>query len=56
MKKAQGTLVIGNGQLIDGTGAAPIANAVVHLVDGIIRHMWLNADSLEDRACPGLAH
>ncbi len=38
MKKAQGTLVIGNGQLIDGTGAAPIANAVVHLVDGIIRY------------------
>jgi imidazolonepropionase-like amidohydrolase len=38
MKAAQGTLVIHNGQLIDGTGAAPIANATLHLVDGKITY------------------
>src|SRR5262249_14108642 len=38
MKTAQGTLVIHNGQLIDGTGAAPIPNGMLHLVDGKITY------------------
>jgi imidazolonepropionase-like amidohydrolase len=38
MKTAQGTLVIHSGQLIDGTGAAPIANGTLHLVDGKITY------------------
>ncbi len=36
MKTAQGTLVIHNGKLIDGTGAAPIAHGAVHISDGRI--------------------
>jgi imidazolonepropionase-like amidohydrolase len=38
MKTAHGTLVIHNGQLIDGTGAAPIAKGILHLVDGKITY------------------
>jgi len=38
MKTAQGTLVIANGQLIDGTGVKPIANGMVHVVDGKITY------------------
>jgi imidazolonepropionase-like amidohydrolase len=38
MKTATGTTVIRNGQLIDGTGAAPIRDAVLILHDGRIRY------------------
>src|SRR5438093_123882 len=38
MKTAQGTLIIQNGQLIDGTGAAPVRNGVVHVNDGRITY------------------
>ena len=38
MKTAQGTLIIQNGQLILGTGAAPIPRGVVYLVDGKITY------------------
>src|SRR4051794_9069930 len=36
MKTAQGTTIIRNGQLVDGTGAAPIPNAALILRDGKI--------------------
>ena len=36
MKLASGYSVVSNGQVIDGTGAAPIPNAAVHLDDGKI--------------------
>jgi imidazolonepropionase-like amidohydrolase len=39
MKTAHGTLVIHNGTLIDGTGAKPIANAAMHIVDGKIAYV-----------------
>ena len=42
--------------VVDMSGAKQLVIPKIGLVDGIIRHMWLNADSLEDRACPGLAH
>ncbi len=38
MKHAAGTTVISNGQLIDGTGAAPIPNGCVVCVDGNITY------------------
>ena len=38
MKTATGTTVITNGQLIDGTGAAPVADAVVVIEDGRIAY------------------
>ena len=38
------------------SGAKQLVIPKIGLVDGIIRHMWLNADNLEDRTCPGLAH
>ena len=38
MKLASGTLVVSNGQLIAGTGAAPIARAALHIVDGKITY------------------
>ncbi|MBI2808507.1 MAG: amidohydrolase family protein [Planctomycetes bacterium] len=38
MKSARGTEVIHNGTLIDGTGAVPIANGVVHITDGKITY------------------
>ncbi len=38
MKTATGTLVVTNGTLIDGTGAAPIAKGAVHVVDGKITY------------------
>lgn len=38
MKTAQGTTVIRNGQLIDGTGAAPTREAVVVIEDGRIAY------------------
>ena len=42
--------------VVDMSGAKQLVIPKIGLVDGIIRHMWLNADSLEDRACPVLAH
>ena len=38
MKKAQGTLIISNGQLIDGTGAAAIPDATLVIQDGVIAY------------------
>ncbi len=38
MKTAQGTLVVHNGQLIDGTGAKPIASGMLHVTDGKITY------------------
>lgn len=38
--------------VVDATGAKQLVIPKIGLVDGIIRHMWLNADSLKDRACP----
>jgi len=38
MKTAQGTTVISNGQLVDGTGAAPVPNATVVIRDGRIAY------------------
>jgi hypothetical protein len=34
MKNAPGSLIIHNGWLIDGTGAAPVPNGTLHIVDG----------------------
>jgi imidazolonepropionase-like amidohydrolase len=38
MKTAEGVTVITNGRLIDGTGAAPVADAAVHIWDGRITY------------------
>src|SRR5688500_7544309 len=38
MKSAQGTTVISNGQLVDGTGAGPVKDAAVVLQDGKIAY------------------
>ncbi|MBX7072679.1 MAG: amidohydrolase family protein [Pirellulales bacterium] len=38
MKIAQGTLVVKNGQMVDGTGAAPIPDAVLIVADGHIAY------------------
>ncbi len=38
MKTAPGTLIIHNGQLIAGSGAVPIANGALHIVDGRITY------------------
>ena len=38
MKQATGTTVIRNGQLVDGTGAAPVPRAEVVLIDGKIAY------------------
>jgi imidazolonepropionase-like amidohydrolase len=38
MQTAAGTTVIRNGQLVDGTGKEPIANAAVVIRDGIIQY------------------
>ena len=43
MKHAAGTTVISNGQLIDGTGAAPIPNGCVVSVDGTIAYAGIAA-------------
>ncbi|HUR47072.1 MAG TPA: amidohydrolase family protein [Candidatus Saccharimonadales bacterium] len=39
MKTAQGTTIIRNGQLVDGTGAAPVPNAALILRDGKILYV-----------------
>src|SRR3954451_2860653 len=38
MKTAQGVTVISNGQLVDGTGAPPVPDAVVVIADGTITY------------------
>ena len=38
--------------VVDMSGAKQLIIPKIGLVDGIIRHMWLNADNLDDRACP----
>jgi imidazolonepropionase-like amidohydrolase len=45
MKLASGTTLIHNGQLIDGTGSAPIPNAAVVCTDGIITYAGPAADA-----------
>ena len=42
--------------VVDMSGAKQLVIPKIGLVDGTIRLMWLNADSLEDGVCPGLAH
>src|SRR5262245_65435113 len=49
MKTAQGTTRVSNGQLIDGTGAAPISNATVVIQDGRITYA---GPSSAAPACP----
>ena len=39
MKTAEGYLVIENGQVIDGTGAEPVTNGVIHSLDGLITYV-----------------
>ncbi|MEE2642005.1 MAG: amidohydrolase family protein [Planctomycetota bacterium] len=39
MKTAEGYLVIENGQVIDGTGAEPVSNGVIHSLDGLITYV-----------------
>jgi imidazolonepropionase-like amidohydrolase len=39
MKKAKGTTVIYNGRLFDGTGRAPLAQAALHIKDGLISYV-----------------
>lgn len=41
--------------VVDMSGAKQLVIPKIGLVDGIIRHMWLNADTLDDRACPRAA-
>jgi len=38
MRNARGVMVVKNGQLIDGTGAAPVADAALVIEDGVIRY------------------
>ena len=38
MKTAQGSLLISNGQLVDGTGSAPVARGAVVVQDGKIAY------------------
>jgi len=45
MQSAQGTTRIANGQLIDGTGAAPVADAVVQIENGRITYAGAALDA-----------
>src|SRR5262245_25815975 len=45
MKLAQGTIIISNGQLIDGTGAPAIPDATVHVRDGKITFAGVSTDA-----------
>ena len=38
--------------VVDMSGAKQLIIPKIGLVDGIIRHMWLNAADLDERACP----
>ena len=42
MKTATGTTIIKNGQIVDGTGAAPIRGGVVLVQDGLIKYVGLS--------------
>ncbi|MEQ1830839.1 MAG: amidohydrolase family protein [Pirellula sp.] len=66
MKCAQGTMVISNGQLVDGTGSPSIANATVQVRDGritfagptqqapLVRHPDQTIDARGGTIMPGL--
>ncbi len=45
MKKSQGTLVITNGQLVDGTGRSAIDQATLHARDGVITYIGPATDA-----------
>ena len=45
MKTATGITRVHNGQLIDGTGAAPVPDAVVIVTDGYITYAGPSADA-----------
>lgn len=47
MKTAEGTSVIRNGQIVDGTGAAPVPDGVVIVTDGRISFVGSAADAPE---------
>src|SRR5882724_7029227 len=53
MKTAQGTTVIRNGQLVDGTGAPAVPNAAVVVVDG--RIVYAGAASGAPQSAPDAA-
>ena len=64
MKTATGSTVITNGQIIDGTGAAPIPQGVVVIRDGRLSYVGsaneagtlpydaVRIDAQEARSCP----
>ncbi|MFT4590501.1 MAG: imidazolonepropionase-like amidohydrolase, partial [Candidatus Binatia bacterium] len=47
MKTASGTTLISNGQLIDGTGSAPVADAALLIKDGLIEYAGPASDTPE---------
>jgi imidazolonepropionase-like amidohydrolase len=47
MKQAEGVALIGNGQLVDGTGAAPVRDAAVVISDGIVTYAGPEAGAPE---------
>lgn len=47
MKNSDGTLVITNGQLVDGTGRNAIGQAMLHAKDGVITYVGPAADAPE---------
>lgn len=53
MKTATGTTVIRNGQIVDGTGAEPIADAALVMTDGSITYAGPAADAPEIPADAG---
>ena len=59
MKQANGITLISNGQIVDGTGAAPIPNGCVVLQDGVITYVGPTAgapdvqDAAQIDACGG---
>ena len=59
MKQANGVTLISNGQIVDGTGAAPIPNGCVMLQDGVITYVGPTAgapdaqDAAQIDACGG---
>ena len=46
MKTASGTTLISNGQLIDGTGSAPVAVAALLIKDGLIEYAGPASDAM----------
>jgi imidazolonepropionase-like amidohydrolase len=47
MKQAEGVTLIGNGRLVDGTGAAPVPDAAVVIRDGVITYAGPEAGAPE---------